>query len=68
MGEVVGVEDDDLVLVVAEMTECVEESLLLIGTHESVGEEDDERTFVKLFCCEVECFRNVGAHSLPPLG
>ena len=57
MGEVVGVEDDDFVFVVAEVTEGVEEGFLFLGTDERVCEEDDEGASVELFGGEVDGVR-----------
>ena len=62
VGEVVGVEEDDLVLVVAEVTQGVEEGLLavrmpiglVVGMREGVGEDDDEGAAVELLGEEVD--------------
>ena len=56
VGKVVSVEDNDLVFVVAQVTQGIEERLLHIGTHESIGEEDDKRALVELLGGEVKRF------------
>lgn len=53
-GEVVSMEKDDLVLVVAQVAEGVKEGLLLVGAHEGVGEDDDEGAAVELLGGEME--------------
>ena len=41
VGEVVGVEDDDLMLVVAEMAKGIKQSFLFVGTNEGIGEKNN---------------------------
>lgn len=67
VGEVVGVEEDDLVLVVAEVAEGVEEGFLRSrgavgggGRGEGVGEDDDEGAAVELLGEEVDGLSDVG--------
>ena len=47
-------EDDDLVLVVAEVSQGVEKRFLFVGAHESVGEQDNERALMELFGSEMD--------------
>lgn len=68
VGEVEGVEEDDLVFVVPEMAEGIEERLLFVGANKGVGEEDNKGTFVELLCGEMERLGEVGTHSLPSSG
>ena len=54
VGVVDGMEEDDLVAVVAQMSQSIEEGLLVVGTQDGVGEEDHERTSMELLGEDVE--------------
>ena len=54
VGVVDGMEEDDLVAVMAQMSQSIEEGLLVVGTQDGVGEKDHERTSMELLGEEVE--------------
>jgi hypothetical protein len=57
VGHVIGVKDNDFVLVMPQVPQGIEEGFLLVRTYEDVGEEDNKRALVKLLCGEVNGFR-----------
>ena len=68
MGEVIGMEDDNFVFVVAQVAQSIEEVFLLILPYEGICEKNHKGALVELLCGEVDGFGYGGFAERPFVG